>query len=62
MCRVAEKEYFNSMQIAKPILFSFFVLHTKWQRSHDIPLPSNNKLREKIISSILNIVGELSKT
>jgi hypothetical protein len=58
----AEMEYLNSIQIAKPILFSFFTLHTKWQRPRDITLPSNNTLREKILSSILNIVGELSKT
>jgi hypothetical protein len=62
MLHRAEMEYFNSMQIAKPTLFAFFVLRTKWQRPHDITLPSNNTLREKILSSILNIVGELSKT
>jgi hypothetical protein len=36
MLHRAEMVYFNSMQIAKPTLFSFFVLCTKWQRPHDI--------------------------
>jgi hypothetical protein len=62
MLHRAEMEYFNSMQIAKPTLFSFFVLCTKWQKPHDLSLPSNSTLREKILSSILNVVGELSKT
>jgi hypothetical protein len=54
MLHRAEMEYLNSMQIAKPALFSFFALHTKWQRPHDITLPSNNTLREKILSSIFS--------
>jgi len=62
MLHRAEMEYFNSMQIAQPTLFSFFILCTKCQRPHGITLPYNNTLREKRLSSILNIVDELSKT
>jgi len=62
MLHRAEMVYFNSMQIAQPTLFSFFILCTGWQRPHDVTVPSNNTLREKILSSILNIIGELLKT